>query len=145
MNLSQLEIAYQVRGRNVNTFAKYQCLLSSRLLWYVTCIPFLIPTILCQPEQKCAGSDILFSHHPFTVTETVVDTWPGQPSLAVWIGYCSPTCQCLPLLFAFLTLGPSLSQGPAGSPPPLLLPFLLDAGIQLGDSSDPQNGVLSPL
>lgn len=47
--------------------------------------------------------------------------------------------------FSLLTLCPSLCQGPAGPSPPLLFPFLLDAGIQLGDCSNPQYGVLDPL
>lgn len=47
--------------------------------------------------------------------------------------------------FALLALGPSLCQGPTGPSPPLLLSFLLDAGIQLGDCSNPQYGVLDPL
>lgn len=51
----------------------------------------------------------------------------------------------LPVRFALLTLCPSLCQGPAGPSPPLLLPFLLNAGIQLGDCSNPQYGVLDPL
>lgn len=46
--------------------------------------------------------------------------------------------------FTLLTLRPPLCQRPAGPSPPLLLSFLLNAGIQLGDRANPQNGVLDP-
>lgn len=35
----------------------------------------------------------------------------------------------LHVVLAFLTLGPSLGQGPAHPPPALLFPFLLDADV----------------
>lgn len=35
----------------------------------------------------------------------------------------------LHVCFAFLTLGPSLCQGPADPPPALFFPFLLDADV----------------
>lgn len=58
---------------------------------------------------------------------------------------CRFVSSSLLVWFALLTLCPPLCQGPTGPSPPLLFPFLLDAGIQLGDCSNPQYGVLDPL
>lgn len=49
------------------------------------------------------------------------------------------------LLLLLLHVEPPLGECAVGSPPPLLFPFLLDPGVQLGDGADAPDGVLDSL
>lgn len=70
---------------------------------------------LCLPEEK-GITPFLSSHTPYSL-----------------------------LLLLLFHVKPPLGERTVGSPPPLLFPFLLDPGIQLGDGADAPDGVLNSL